>query len=338
MSARPPKYLAVAIVLVTLTLTALALAQGTTQLAAATFLELDYSLAPATAAVAAVETGRQEKDDTHILRRQIFDPELGPIDGQPVSEDAGTEDADVETTVVPNGDPNNAPPCEGSIRLVAAVVSPRNPELSFASIIGTAGNARLYRVGQSVDGKPVTHIGARRVVLQPGGNYCHIAMFDEAEAAAAPQRASGRPAPAAPVISAAAATERPGRPGAREGAISTADMESGIRRNSDTNFTIQRSFVDQLLENQTELMRSARVIPHEQDGRVQGVKLYGIRRNSVLGRLGVQNGDMLRTINGYDMSSPDSALEAYARLRSADNLSVAVVRRGQPMTLDYNIQ
>ena len=85
-------------------------------------------------------------------------------------------------------------------------------------------------------------------------------------------------------------------------------------------------------------MRTARIIPHEENGRTVGVKLYGIRRNSLLGRLGLQNGDMLRTINGYDMTSPDSALEAYSRLRGANNLSVNVVRRGNPMALEYNIQ
>ena len=106
----------------------------------------------------------------------------------------------------------------------------------------------------------------------------------------------------------------------------------------DTNFRVTRGLVDQVLANQAKLMRTARVIPHEENGRVVGVKLYGIRRNSLLGRLGVQNGDMLRTINGFDMSSPDSALEAYARLREADNLTLSVVRRGQPMTIDYNIQ
>ena len=115
-------------------------------------------------------------------------------------------------------------------------------------------------------------------------------------------------------------------------------MESGITRNSDTSFTVQRQLVDQILENQAELMRTARIIPHEENGRVVGVKMYGIRRNSLLGRLGMQNGDMLRTINGFDMSSPDSALEAYARLRNVDHLTLNVVRRGQATTIDYQIQ
>jgi general secretion pathway protein C len=38
------------------------------------------------------------------------------------------------------------------------------------------------------------------------------------------------------------------------------------------------------------------------------------------------------------MSSPDSALEAYARLRSADRITVNLVRRGQPTTVDYSIR
>jgi general secretion pathway protein C len=58
----------------------------------------------------------------------------------------------------------------------------------------------------------------------------------------------------------------------------------------------------------------------------------------LLGKLGLQNGDLMRTINGFEMSSPDTALEAYARLRSASNLTVAVVRRGQPMNVQYDIE
>jgi general secretion pathway protein C len=78
-------------------------------------------------------------------------------------------------------------------------------------------------------------------------------------------------------------------------------------------------------------------VPHEQDGKVVGVKLYGIRRKSLLGSLGLQNGDLLRTINGFDMSSPDTALEAYSKLRSANNLTMAVTRRGRATNMEYGI-
>ena len=45
-----------------------------------------------------------------------------------------------------------------------------------------------------------------------------------------------------------------------------------------------------------------------------------------------------RTINGFDMTDPKSALEAYAKLRNADHITIAVTRRGSPMNIDYNIR
>ncbi len=52
----------------------------------------------------------------------------------------------------------------------------------------------------------------------------------------------------------------------------------------------------------------------------------------------MENGDRLQTINGVDMTSPEKALEAYARLRTADQLVVQVNRRGSNMNLYYNIK
>jgi general secretion pathway protein C len=42
--------------------------------------------------------------------------------------------------------------------------------------------------------------------------------------------------------------------------------------------------------------------------------------------------------SGFDMASPEKALEAYARLRTADKLTVSINRGGKNMNLDYNIK
>jgi general secretion pathway protein C len=52
----------------------------------------------------------------------------------------------------------------------------------------------------------------------------------------------------------------------------------------------------------------------------------------------MENGDRLQTINGFDMSSPEKALEAYARLRTAEKLTISLNRKGQNMNIDYNIK
>jgi len=119
---------------------------------------------------------------------------------------------------------------------------------------------------------------------------------------------------------------------------SSAELDSNITRVSDTQFRVNRSLLNSVLEDQGALMRTARVIPHQENGQTVGVKLYGIRRNSLLGRLGIQNGDMLRSVNGFNMTEPDEALRAYTRLRNSENLTVSLVRRGQPVNIEYAVQ
>ena len=63
-----------------------------------------------------------------------------------------------------------------------------------------------------------------------------------------------------------------------------------------------------------------------------------MRPDSLLGTLGLENGDRLSSINGFEVSDPSRVLEAYGRLKNADRLSVSINRKGKPMTIDFNIK
>jgi len=80
-----------------------------------------------------------------------------------------------------------------------------------------------------------------------------------------------------------------------------------------------------------------RFVPTRQDGRLVGLRVFGIRPGSLLSSLGLQNGDRLESINGLEIASPQKALEAYARLSTATRLSVRIVRLGRPVQIDLNI-
>ena len=320
----------VSVVLATLTGTSYLLSQGAMQQLASAVLDTPASDGAAgtgrvRAPVASTRPTREQLGRA-ILQRNIFDShgaaipwdEPPPPPPEPVAEEAPPE-------VI---DPNAPPPrCDGSIRLVASYVRQRTPEQSFAAITNATGTSLLYAVGMQVDDREVIDIQRDMVILRPSGaSLCSIAMFSQ-DAPVATVRAAQ---PAVAIAEPAPATS--------EGGVEAAELDASIQQISDTSYAVNRSLVDRLLSNQAELMRTARVIPHEVDGRVVGVKIYGIRRSSLLGRLGIQNGDMLRTINGFDLTEPDSALEAYTRLRSAERLSLNVERRGQPISMDYQIR
>ena len=314
-----------AIVLLTLALCAFFLAQGTTRVLAAELLTPDAVTPkpPGKRFTATSPTFLRKRDPATILRRNIFDSARGDLTAEPLPEIPLGEDGQP----VDDWDPNRPPPkCTGKLRLVGSVVSPVAPDWSFAAIAGSSdGKTMLYREGSDVDGSRVLAVHSSSIVMSASTGVCQLLMFEEEEAGA----------PRAPVAKKPAAA-KPGND--RKAGLSDQELTDGIEKLSDTKFNIQRGLVDKVLANQGSLMKSARVIPHEENGRVVGVKLYGIRRNSLLGRLGVRNGDMLRTINGFDMTSPDTALEAYSRLRSADKLTLAVKRQNKEITIDYNIE
>jgi len=85
------------------------------------------------------------------------------------------------------------------------------------------------------------------------------------------------------------------------------------------------------------LLQSVRVVPEQMNGKVVGLRLFGIRPASLLGTLGLKNGDRLESINGFDVTNPEKALEAYARLRTAPHLQLRLVRSGRPLEVDLNI-
>jgi len=317
-------------VLSTLASTAFFFAAGSTQLVASAVLDVPVEAGSGAPPIASSTPSRHRSSRAGepILERNIFDSTTGPIpwdDPPPPPE----EPAVTDQPAVDPGDLTAAhPPCDGSIRLVGAYVRHGDPEQSFAAIINATGTSLLYRVGMSLDDRPVMAIERHRVVLNASGTLCDLTMFGPPPGTAV----AAAPAPA-PVIVAEAPPAS-----AETGGVEAAELDANIHQVSDTSYTVNRSLVDRLLANQAALMSAARVIPHEEDGRTVGMKIYGIRRSSLLGRLGVQNGDMLRTINGFDMTDPNAILQAYTQLRAADHLTLQIVRRGNPVSMDYQIQ
>lgn len=110
-----------------------------------------------------------------------------------------------------------------------------------------------------------------------------------------------------------------------------------IEKVDDTHYRLPRATADALLADPSSLAKGARVVPAIRNGQPDGFKLYAIRSSSLYARLGFQNGDTIRAINGYELTSPDKALELYTKLRDANELTFDLWRRGKPVLLNIEI-
>ena len=111
-----------------------------------------------------------------------------------------------------------------------------------------------------------------------------------------------------------------------------------IREISPNDHAVTQRGLDLFLENQVVLLRSARTVLEQTGGKVSGIRIYGVRQDGVLGRLGFENGDRLDRVMGKSMSTPEQALEAYATMRSAKVIEIEVYRRGVPTKLIVRVE
>ncbi len=312
-------------------------AAGTVELVASKALAVPVSTGPSAADAKirrpprlASSRGSTASGDV-ILSRNPFDSITGPLDRTPLSLSVPEPTKRLDLS-----DPLSAPECAD---VVLNIVSESNdPEWSLAQLKGPGdADASTRRVGDEVGKLKVAYIGFNSVKGSPAvwlvgdDSLCQALLFSEKEAATA----SAEPAPVAAAPSGDEARRSRRTAGAPAVPPEIADK---IQKVSETEFNVDRAVIDNILENQATLMRSARIVPEQKDGKTVGIRLFGIRQDTLLGTLGMQNGDRLEQINGFDMASPEKALEAYARLRTAPSLTVQVTRRGKPLTIQYLIK
>ena len=218
-----------------------------------------------------------------------------------------------------DADPATAPLCEG-IRPVV-VVGNEDQTVAFAAL-DFGGKRLLRKRGGDVGAATVEYVGRDRVWLRGRMGLCQAPLF-------------GGPVPKPDVSSPRTSAE----PSMAPRSPSPLETEIGkqIAKLGPNEYAIERSAVDRILEAQAELMKH-RIVQEKDGDRVLGVKISGIKPGSVLSMLGIENGDRLEALNGFDMTTPEKMLEAYARLRGADRLQVHLTRGGKPINVDYTIR
>lgn len=240
-----------------------------------------------------------------IFARSPFDSEHGRLSRPSAARAPSEPELDPQL-------PSNAPPCVGLQLMVSAAAT--DAAASLASFQLGDGKNVLGRRGDDIAGKRLEYIGWDRAWLTSDGRICQTELYRTRE----PKLAEPVPAPL--------------------GAVDPS-IGKGIRKRSATEFEIDRSVLDRIVDNNSELLKMIRVVPDKQGEQVKGLKLLGIKSGSLLSLLGLENGDRLQTINGFDVTSPERALEAYARLRAgADQLRVKVERGGAPLEIDYDVR
>ncbi len=117
------------------------------------------------------------------------------------------------------------------------------------------------------------------------------------------------------------------------------DEKEGVRQVAQDNFQIDHKEVDRAMNNLNELFTQARAIPYSSpDGEAQGFRLFSIKPQSLIDRIGLKNGDIVQRVNGVEIADPSTAFGLLQELHGHAQVRVDVMRNHQPVTLSYDIQ
>jgi general secretion pathway protein C len=314
------------LVLTTLALCGLFCAQGATALLADKVLSTGPATSPAPSRRTVTSTRVQRRHDPSvILRRNIFDSSLGDLSSRPA------EDSELPLEDLPPEDVET--PCSGTMRVIGTVVIPGDLERSLAAIVGTDSKAGLHYGGTDVEGSRIRAIHSDGVVLQNKAGLCRLAMFEVAGAAKEPVfRRAAKPAEDKKKRA------KRGRTADRNAGLTNQEMVEGIEKVNDLNYNLSRSMLNKVLDNAGKIIGIAAVAPKIENGESVGMEIRGIRPYTLLTKIGIENGDILESVNGQSLSNPDAALGAYTTLRTADKFTLSIRRGGQSMMINYNLQ
>ena len=225
-----------------------------------------------------------------------------------------------------------ASPAKSGLRaqLVAGVVSD-HPRTSIASILDlNTRETRVYGVGDALMGAQLLSVERLRDDKDATGSGFKVAVIvcnDGRKEFLDFEPGDGSGAARAPAVA-------PGRP---EEADPNSTAADGVKKLADNRYEVKRNFIDSTLSNLNNVATQARIVPSFKNGVANGFKLFSIQPGSLYSAMGVENGDVIQRINGYEINSPDKALEVYQKLRESSHITIEIERNGQIVRKEYNV-
>lgn len=193
---------------------------------------------------------------------------------------------------------------------------------SFCSIQDTSTQkTQTYMIGDLVLGAEIKEIQRTRVIINNNGRK----EFIDSTPGDGSAPVAYVPPPSA-------------TPGGNTATPTPGVLGAGIRAITENEYEVPKTEIDKTLANLNDVAMQARIVPAFKDGVAQGFKLFSIRQESIYSKIGVQNGDVIKRINGYDLNSPEKALEIYTKLKEASRIDIEIERNGSTVRKTYNVR
>jgi general secretion pathway protein C len=265
-----------------------------------------YPMPASAKSTLSMATERSEPYDRYapIPERNIFNPSEKGLKLLPLADKkaGGNEAAEASE--------GGKTPLPGSYKLVGTIIG---PEANSWAILqqGADRKQRILRIHGNIDGGEIVQISRNRILIRRQGKEEVISFYEEE----ARPRPGGSPLPPSP-------------PAAGE----------VVKKLSANRYVVNREDMSSSVGNINQFMTQARIKPNFVAGRPSGFSIAEIQGGSLMEKLGLQNNDVVRKVNGQAIDKPEDIFQAYSQLQRDSNIELEIERGGRREVLRYEIR
>jgi len=100
---------------------------------------------------------------------------------------------------------------------------------------------------------------------------------------------------------------------------------------------VDRSLVEHYSKNMDQIMKDIGISDQKEGKDLKGFRVTFVRKNSHFSKLGLRRGDVIKSINGQEITSYNAAMNVYKNIDKMDGLSITITRGKKEMELEYEI-
>ncbi len=199
------------------------------------------------------------------------------------------------------------------LRLLGTVAG--DPDIARAVIEDLTSRAQdLYKIGDTVQGARIEAIERESVVLARGDRteVLELHMTSRAEAGA---RTAERPA-----------------------APSVPEVHEAVSALSANRFHVNKSALLARVGGIEAVLKAGQLSPYTVDGQMKGVRLNGLDGISMAKFIGLENDDVIQTVNGQELNSMTKAFQVLQKARAQSSLQVQLLRGEETKILSFSME
>jgi len=295
-----------------------------------------------------------------IVRTVSSEPETAPISGSARASASGVRTRSYYDSIVKrdifNATPQEsgpAPVVEADLNIKLIGTSLQSKSEPYAIIEDPTGNESLYQVGDDIpDAGKLVSVEVNRAIIDRGGHRVAIEIPTSEIPAVPPSQLGGIPGMRAPGLRGLPAAMRRKlqrlRPGlANDNGDDNDDNDSSddnnsaklqLKKEGPGKFEVSRAEVQQTMENPAQFFSQMRAMPHFVNGKTDGFSISQVAPGSVFEQLGLQNGDLLTSIDGQPVTNPMQAMGLIQAMKTASAIDLTVNRGGTPTSVHLDLR